>query len=137
MITVKKIASLKKRVQLRKIADVFHEAKSENLDSEYLRECLDLLPQTELLPQSDIEKIESFFANADDETITGLKTFDNIIREIDEDTKQALLEWMESTRRMHIVSMIDNLPEERKEEIFKEEEKNELRKKHDENRESD
>lgn len=62
MITVKKIASLKKRVQLRKIADVFHEAKSENLDSEYLRECLDLLPQTELLPQSDIEKIESFFA---------------------------------------------------------------------------
>ena len=62
MITVKKIATLKKRVQLRKIADVFHEAKSENFDAEYLRECLDLLPSTELLSESALEKIESFFS---------------------------------------------------------------------------
>ena len=72
------------------------------------------------------EEIETFFDNADDETITGLKTIDNIVREIDENTKQALLEWMESTRRMHVVGLIDSLPEERKEEFLKEEEESGL-----------
>lgn len=68
-----------------------------------------------------MEEIETYFANADDETITGLKTIDDIIREIDEDTKQALLEWMESARRTHVVSLIESLPEERLQEIYKEE----------------
>ena len=61
MITVKKIASLKPRVQLRKVADVFHEAKSENLDREYLKECLSLLPGTGLLSPDDMEKLYYFF----------------------------------------------------------------------------
>ena len=36
MITLKKIRSLKPRVQLRKAADVFHEANTEELDETYL-----------------------------------------------------------------------------------------------------
>ena len=63
MITIKKIASLKPRVQLRKVSDVFHEAKSENLDSEYLEECLSLLPSTGLVSPADMEKLYYFFNN--------------------------------------------------------------------------
>lgn len=66
MITIKKISSLKPRVQLRKVADVFHEAKSENLDSEYLEECLSLLPSTGLVSPDDMEKLYYFFNKSTD-----------------------------------------------------------------------
>lgn len=72
MITIKKIASLKPRVQLRKVADVFHEAKSENLDREYLEECLSLLPATGLVSSDDIEKLNYFFSKATDASFTDI-----------------------------------------------------------------
>lgn len=61
MITIKKISTLKPRVQVRKVADVFHEAKSEGYEPEYLEECISLLPATGIPSSLDMEKIKSFF----------------------------------------------------------------------------
>ena len=64
MITIKKISSLKPRVQLRKVADVFHEAKSNGLETDYLEECLSLLPSTGLVSSEDMERL-CYFLNKD------------------------------------------------------------------------
>lgn len=60
MITIKKISTLKPRVQLRKIADIFHEASSNDLDRDYLEEAFNLLSSTNLITEEDFSKLSYF-----------------------------------------------------------------------------
>ena len=62
MITIKKIRSLKPRVQLRKAADVFHEANAGDADEEYLREVLGIILSSDLVSESEGERLRGFFA---------------------------------------------------------------------------
>ena len=61
MITLKKIRSLKPRVQLRKAADVFHEANIEEADEEYLKSVLDIIISSDLVDAAAGEKLCSYF----------------------------------------------------------------------------
>lgn len=61
MITLKKIRSLKPRVQLRKAADVFHEANIEEVDKEYLKSVLDIIISSDLVDAAAGEKLCSYF----------------------------------------------------------------------------
>ena len=62
MITTKKIRSLKPRVQLRKAADVFHEAAREEMDEGYLNEVLAIILSSDLVDASAAEKIRRFYS---------------------------------------------------------------------------
>ncbi len=62
MITLKKIRSLKPRVQLRKAADVFHEANTEELDETYLEDVLDIILSSDLVSDENGEKLKLFFS---------------------------------------------------------------------------
>ena len=57
MITIKKIRTLKPRVQLRKCADVFHEAMTEETEDGYLDEVLSIVFSSDLVSAEDEEKI--------------------------------------------------------------------------------
>lgn len=59
MLRVKKLASLKERVQLRKIGGIFHEDKL--YDDEYLGDVFKLLLENELLNDDDKSKLSSFY----------------------------------------------------------------------------
>ncbi len=61
MITLKKIRSLKPRVQLRKAADVFHEANIEEMEEEYLESVLEIILSSDLVSEESGEKLRSFF----------------------------------------------------------------------------
>lgn len=61
MLRVKKLASLKERVQLRKIGGIFHENKL--YDDEYLNAVFELLIKNELLEGDDRAKLDSFFSS--------------------------------------------------------------------------
>ena len=61
MITLKKIRSLKPRVQLRKAADVFHEANIEEMEDEYLESVLEIILSSDLVSEESGEKLRSFF----------------------------------------------------------------------------
>lgn len=61
MITIKKIATLKPRVQLRKLGAIFHEASLKNLDEEYLEDAYRFLLSSELLSPSDQKAITGFY----------------------------------------------------------------------------
>ena len=63
MITLKKIRSLKPRVQLRKAADVFHEANTEELDETYLEDVLDIILSSDLVSDENGEKLKLFFSS--------------------------------------------------------------------------
>lgn len=69
--------------------------------------------------QSAMEEIETYFDN--NEWGTDIRTLDKLMNEANEKTKEELLEWMESARKMHVVSLIESLPDERLQEIYKEE----------------
>ena len=60
MLRVKKIASLKDRVQLRKIGGIFHENKL--YDDEYLSDVYELLIKNELLSDDDRARLASFYS---------------------------------------------------------------------------
>ncbi len=62
MITIKKIRSLKPRVQLRKAADVFHEASTGEADEEYLSEVLGIILSSDLVSESEGERLRGFFS---------------------------------------------------------------------------
>ena len=62
MITIKKIRTLKPRVQLRKCADVFHEAMTEETEDGYLDEVLSIVFSSDLVSAEDEEKIKRFYA---------------------------------------------------------------------------
>ena len=62
MITTKKIRSLKPRVQLRKAADVFHEAAREEMDEGYLNEVLAIILSSDLVDAAAAEKIRRFYS---------------------------------------------------------------------------
>lgn len=62
MITLKKIRSLKPRVQLRKAADVFHEANKEDFEDEYLASVLDIILSSALVDSETGDKLKGFFA---------------------------------------------------------------------------
>ena len=61
MITLKKIRTLKPRVQLRKAADVFHEANTEEVEDEYLSAVLDIILSSDLVDAENGEKLKRFF----------------------------------------------------------------------------
>ena len=61
MITIKKIRSLKPRVRVRKLGEVFHLATVMDYDDEYIKEALEELLQQELLSQKDREDILYFY----------------------------------------------------------------------------
>lgn len=62
MITIKKIRTLKPRVQLRKCADVFHEAMTEDTEDGYLDDVLSIVFSSELLTEADKDKIKRYYA---------------------------------------------------------------------------
>lgn len=62
MITLKKIRSLKPRVQLRKAADVFHEANMEETEDGYLESVLDIILSSDLVSEADGDKLRSYFS---------------------------------------------------------------------------
>ncbi len=62
MITIKKIRSLKPRVRVRKLGEVFHLATLSHLDDEYIKDALNELLQEELLSQKDREDILYFYS---------------------------------------------------------------------------
>ncbi len=61
MITVKKIRSLKPRVQLRKAADVFHEANISDTEPGYLEEVLGIIVASELVDDEAAARLKGFF----------------------------------------------------------------------------
>ena len=61
MITLKKIRSLKARVQLRKAADVFHEANTEDTEPGFLEDVLDIIVSSDLVDAEDASKLRRFF----------------------------------------------------------------------------
>lgn len=65
MITPKKILTLKPRVQLRKVADVFHRAKAEGYDGGYLEEVLGIALSSDLISNEDRARLCSFYAKGD------------------------------------------------------------------------
>ncbi len=65
MITVKKIQTLKPRVQLRKIGDIFHQAASKKEDRSYLDSVLSYLLSTDLVEEGDKRKIRDFYSRCD------------------------------------------------------------------------
>ncbi len=62
MITIKKIKSLKPRVRVRKLGEVFHIAAISPVDRAYLEEALSALLDEELLSKKDREDISYFFS---------------------------------------------------------------------------
>ena len=57
MISAKKIRTLKPRVQLRRAADVFHEAAAVDLDKDYLDEVLSIILSSDLVCDEDEDRI--------------------------------------------------------------------------------
>lgn len=62
MITPKKIRSLKPRVQLRKAADVFHEAASSEMEPGYLDEVMEIVLSSDLVDREDAGRIKRFYS---------------------------------------------------------------------------
>ncbi len=65
MISAKKIRTLKPRVQLRRAADVFHEAAAMDLDKEYLDEVLSIILSSDLVCDEDEDRIRWFYQKGD------------------------------------------------------------------------
>lgn len=65
MITAKKIRTLKPRVQLRKAADVFHEAKAQGYGEDYLQEVLSIALSSELLSDGERARLRGFYDKGD------------------------------------------------------------------------
>lgn len=72
VITIKKIKSLKPRVRVRKLGEVFHLAAISPVDREYLEEALSVLLEEELLSKKDREDIAYFYSRG------GREDFDDI-----------------------------------------------------------
>ena len=62
MILPKKILTLKPRVQLRKAADIFHEASVRTMDGRYLSDVLEIVVSSDLVSSRDKDRIRSFFS---------------------------------------------------------------------------
>ena len=62
MISAKKIRTLKPRVQLRRAADVFHEAAASDPGKEYLDEILSIVLSSDLVDQEDAGRIKRFYS---------------------------------------------------------------------------
>lgn len=62
MITIKKIKSLKPRVRVRKLGEIFHLAAVSSVDRAYLEEALSVLLGEELLSKKDREDIAYFYS---------------------------------------------------------------------------
>ncbi len=67
MITIKKIKSLKPRVRVRKLGEIFHNTCVTPFDEEYLRSALDTLLSEDLLSEGDREDILSFYNRGEKE----------------------------------------------------------------------
>ena len=65
MIAVKKIRTLKPRVQLRRSADVFHEAAAADPGKEYLDEVMAIILASDILSPEDKERIRHFYDKGD------------------------------------------------------------------------
>ncbi len=65
MITVKKFQTLKPRVQLRKAADIFHEASIKQTDEHYLEAVLGIVLSSSLVDREAASRIEAFFRKGD------------------------------------------------------------------------
>ena len=65
MISAKKIRTLKPRVQLRRAADVFHEAAAVDLDKDYLDEVLSIILSSDLVCDEDEDRIRWFYDKGD------------------------------------------------------------------------
>lgn len=65
MISAKKIRTLKPRVQLRRAADVFHEAAASDPGKEYLDEILSIVLSSDLVCDEDEDKIRWFYEKGD------------------------------------------------------------------------
>ncbi len=65
MITTKKILTLKPRVQLRKAADIFHEASSVDMESGYLEQVISIVLSSEILTEEEKERIRAFWDKGD------------------------------------------------------------------------
>lgn len=62
MILPKKILTLKPRVQLRKAADIFHEASVRTMDGRYLSDVLEIVLSSDLVSSRDKDRIRLFFS---------------------------------------------------------------------------
>ncbi len=65
MISVKKIKTLKPRVQLRRSADAFHEASVSNLEKAYLDEILSVIMSSEIIDDGTKKRIQRFYSKGD------------------------------------------------------------------------
>ena len=65
MISAKKIRTLKPRVQLRRSADVFHEAAAADPGKEYLDEVMAIILASDILSPEDKERIRRFYEKGD------------------------------------------------------------------------
>ncbi len=109
MITIKKIKSLKPRVRVRKLGEVFHIATVSPVDREYLEEALSVLLEEELLSKKDRQDIAYFYSRGGKEdyediyyrtlTILGESRADWDIR--DEET--GAIAWSERTVFPHFL----------------------------------
>ena len=61
MITLKKIRSLKPRVQLRKAADVFHQANIEEMEEDYLSSVFDIILSSDLVDDKEADRLRKFY----------------------------------------------------------------------------
>jgi len=61
MITIKKISTLKPRVQLRKLGGIFYEATNKPLDDSYISSAFDYLIESQLLDSDDKAKLIQFY----------------------------------------------------------------------------
>ncbi len=62
MITIRKIKTLRPRVRVRKLGEVFHEASLSSVDGEYLKSALEALLEEELLSSQDRADILGFYS---------------------------------------------------------------------------
>lgn len=68
MITLKKIATLKPRVQLRKIGGIFYTSSVSHYDDEYLKSVLEYLIASDLINDDDKKKIVGFYNRNDSQS---------------------------------------------------------------------
>ncbi len=109
VITIKKIKTLKPRVRVRKLGEVFHNAGFQPVDKKYLEEALSVLLEEELLSKKDREDIAHFYSRGSREdyediyyrtlTILGESVADWDIR--DENTGE--IAWSERTIFPHFL----------------------------------
>ena len=113
MITAKKIRSLKPRVQLRKAADVFHEAMSGEADGQYLDEVMDIILSSDLVDDEAASRLRSYYSKGpgigyEDIYYNVLSLLGDSPSDWDARTEEGEIDWSKRTVREHYL-FLDHL----------------------------